>query len=201
MYGGAGDGAVRAYKVPTGETLWTALGHTENVNALIASEHLEVVMSGSADGTVRAWDIRNGTPRWSAIVFPDKLSITGAACAEYEALLVVAGEDGTLVALDANEGLQKWRTLSQAFPYTSLAIVTSNSLGAGFMQHFAGGYMLLTEDEGGAIAVRNIFVSACLYCLYLHINASLYGVVSYYCLCVTADGACDVVLGPLRCHS
>jgi WD40 repeat protein len=158
LYGGAGDGGVRAYKVPTGETLWTALGHTENVNAIIASEHLELVISGSSDGTLRAWDIRNGTPRWSTVVFDDRAAITEAACAEWEGRVVIAGENGVLAMFDAYNGEQVWRTMPGPMGYSSLKIVASNSL-AGLFQRFSSGYMILTEDHDGSVVVRDLHVS------------------------------------------
>lgn len=162
LFGGAADGAVRAYKIPTGETLWTALGHTENVNALIASEFLEFVISASADGSMRAWDIRNGTPRWSTLVFPDKSAITAAACAEWEKKIVAAGENGSLVCLDASDGRELWRTTPQPFGFLSLKIQAATDF-SGVFARFNLGHMLMTEDHEGVITVRDLKVwGACL---------------------------------------
>lgn len=158
LYGGAGDGAVRAYKIPTGETLWTALGHTENVNCLVASEYLELVISGSADGSLRSWDIRNGTPRWSTLIFPDKSGVIAAALAEWDHLIVVAGENGSLVGVNTVDGLQIWRTAPELMTLASVKIIPATNF-SGIFERFNLGLMLLTEDVDGVVQVRDVKVS------------------------------------------
>lgn len=206
IYGGAGDGAVRAYKIPTGETLWTALGHTENVNCLVASEYLEFVISGSADGSVRAWDIRNGTPRWSKLVFSDKTGVVRCACAEWEKIIVFGGENGSLVALSTTDGKELWRSKTRLVSYESLQAVPTTNF-TGVFERFNLGYMLLIEDSDGIIEVRNLKVRGLVGSLLVpprgHVcvraRVCVYVCLLFSCVCLSATVPSTLLTKTLPC--
>jgi WD40 repeat protein len=154
LYGGAGDGGLRAYKQNSGETQWTALGHTEAVLCLCCSELWESVITGSSDGELRSWGMRAGVGQWTTLVFPDRDAVTHVAMAEPLWIVVAASRLSGLVGCDVKEGKVLWRLQQHKLPVQSLFIIPPRAVPDFIAAAFAT-FVMLTEDESGHFVGAN----------------------------------------------
>jgi outer membrane protein assembly factor BamB len=139
-----GDGRFRAIDWRTGRTIWShkANGTISSGAALTKS----TLYFASYGGSVYALNRFNGKLRWKTTVRGPRSNLVPfyATPAIGRGRLIVGGTDGSVYALDARTGSQKWRYDGDGYVYGSAAIWH----GRVFIGDFGGGFHAVSLKSG-----------------------------------------------------
>ncbi|CAJ0763252.1 18064_t:CDS:1 [Entrophospora sp. SA101] len=60
------DYSIRAWNIVTGENIWCAQGHTEEVYSIVLDIRRKICISRSVDGIIKSWNLEDGTNIWTS---------------------------------------------------------------------------------------------------------------------------------------
>jgi WD40 repeat protein len=99
---GGADGTVRVWEAPSGQLLYTLVGHAGMIRGVALTADGRVLASGGGEGTVRLWKTANQQPL--ATLHGHTGAVWGVALTKDGGLVASGGVDGTVRVWDAVSG-------------------------------------------------------------------------------------------------